>query len=100
MPEQETGKNPLSIFESLAGDYPPLYLNPDTDSQEEYRRVDEDRCGKHDQRRSVFPQNFSENGHGRIYPLPGLVRMTSDRPRLSSFRRSRVTLTVSVFSST
>ena len=39
MAEQETGKNPLSVFESLAGDYPLLYLNPDTDDQETYRRT-------------------------------------------------------------
>ena len=39
MPEQETGKNPLPVFESLAGDYPLLYLNPDTDDLEAYRRT-------------------------------------------------------------
>ena len=39
MPEQETGKNPLSVFEFLAGDYPLLYLNPDTDDLEAYRRT-------------------------------------------------------------
>ena len=28
-----------SVLEHLAADYPQLYLNPDTDSQEAYRRV-------------------------------------------------------------
>ena len=29
----------LNVFAHLAEDYPQLYLNPDTDSQEAYRRV-------------------------------------------------------------
>ena len=29
----------MSVFSDLAADYPLLYLNPDTDDQETYRRV-------------------------------------------------------------
>ena len=54
----------MSVFSDLAADYPLLYLNPDSDDQETYRRIVAGIIGKHLRRRKQAGRQ-ADNGSGK-----------------------------------